>query len=175
MISRTHCLVYEQRWGPHCAHVWHWIAFFVCCVFTSRCSAVECFFYEPVVSPCLCNFYKSSASNTGGMLSWSLLGSFCNDDLSEKSRIILHRVIWLLGCGTLLFCVKLNTFGFRHMELESLLRITLKEPLWHLSLTAGLWVKGFCWETKKLHLSWVDQSFETSSSSSFSLYLQGLF
>lgn len=39
-ISRAHCLVYEQRRGPPHTYVWHWIAFFVCCVFTSRCSVV---------------------------------------------------------------------------------------------------------------------------------------
>lgn len=152
MISRTHCLVYEQRWGPHHAHVWHWIAFFVCCVFTSRCSAVSWMLLlwassRPLTVRHLCHLPAIQVECFHG----AFLGSFCSDDLSEKSRIILYRVIWLLRWGALLLCVKLNKYGFQHMESESFFKITLKESFVVFNFSSWSEGKRFCWETKKLH------------------------
>lgn len=145
MISRTHCLVYEQRWGPHCAHVWHWIAFFVCCVFTSRCSAVSWILLlwassRPVSVRHLCHLPAIQVECFHGYF----LGSFCSDDLSEKSRIIFYRVLWLLRSAALLLCIKLSKFGFQHMEWESLFRITLKESFVVFNFSS--WYEGerFC-------------------------------
>lgn len=121
MISRTHCLVYEQRWGPHCAHVWLWIAFFcllsiyqqmsshglnaspmsqqqahVCVTFISHLPAIQVECFHEAFRRC-----------------------FYNEALSEKSGIILYRVIWLLRCAALILCVKFKKCRCQHMVLQN--------------------------------------------------------
>lgn len=153
MISRTHCLVYEQRWGPHCAHVWHWTAFFVCCVFTSRCSAIYLMrlLWASSRARVCATFTSHLPATQVECFHGAFFSSFCSDDLSEKSRIILYGVIWSLRCGALIFGVKLKKVGFRHMESESLFRVTVKES--SVAINFSSWSEGerFCGGTKKLH------------------------
>lgn len=88
---------------------------------------LECFFYEPVVGPCLWDIYiicQQYRWNAFMEPFWVLSAVMI---YLKKSRIILYRVIWLLRRGALLLCVKLNKYGFQHMESESFFRITLKE------------------------------------------------